>query len=145
MESGYLIIETSQRHPGLVRIYTATDRRPRLPESDREDPRIRYLASFNDVDAAVMHAHNALRRRLVNIDSRLYRVDLPRAIAVVESIALSHRRNYLDPRLDPGAREAIDAMAAARVVRQQQLAWIWSLVGWIALVLLAAHALTTFL
>jgi hypothetical protein len=128
-----------------VRIYTATDRLPHLPESDSEDPRIRYVASFNDVDAAQMHAHNALRHRLVNTDTRLYRAELPRAIAAVESITLSHRRNYLDPWLDPGVRETIDTMAAARAAHQQQQVRIWNLVGWIALALLAAHALTAFL
>lgn len=145
MESGYLIIETSQRHPGLVRIHTATDRPPHLPESDTEDPRIRYMARFNDVDAALMHAHNALRHRLVNTDTRLYRVELPRAIAAVESITLSHQRNYLDPWLDPGVRETIDTLAASRAAHQQQQVRIWNLVGWIALALLAAHALTAFL
>ncbi|MDD3448728.1 MAG: hypothetical protein PHF72_06815 [Gammaproteobacteria bacterium] len=145
MESGYLIIETSERHPGLVRLCTAAGRLPRLPESAAEDPRIRYLAGFNDVDAALMHAHNALRHRLVNADTRLYRVELPRAIAAVESITLPHRRNYLDPWLEPGVRETIDAMTAAHAARQRQRARIWNLVGWIALALLAAQALTGFL
>ena len=141
METGTLIVESSNRHPELVRIYTREQPPAVLQQTPESDPRIRYMATFEDVDAAAMHAHEALRRRLVDLDNRLYRVELLTAIAAVEAIGLHHRRVFLDPELDTPAREAIAAKATRRVARRRRLNRIWTGVGWFALGLLLLRAL----
>ncbi|MBK1731395.1 hypothetical protein [Thiococcus pfennigii] len=141
MQTGYLLIETRRDRPGQVRLDTA-----RLPPPHPAPlgptgggPRLHYVARFTDIEAAPMHAHEALRRHLLDGDARVYRTDPLTAVAAVETIALPHQRLYLDPALDadPCLAEAI----ARRQARQRRRERLWQGVGVGALVLLALLAI----
>ncbi len=118
MQDGYLLLETHPAHPGLVRL-RASDATsgipataPRPGEGDRDAiAALRYAASFNDIDAALMHFHDGLRGCLVDLNARLYRTSIGEAIAAAEAIELGHRRLYIDPDL------ADDPDIAARIAR----------------------------
>lgn len=133
MYGGYLLIETDKRQPGMVRI-RETAAPPAFSTRDRTGTLVRYAARFDDVSAARMHAHAALRHRLVDIDAGLYRSDPIAAVAAVDASDLTHRRFYLDPLLasDP----ALDAAIACRRQRLRTLDRIWHIVGGLAILLL---------
>jgi len=134
VRTGYLYVETSDSHPGLARV-VATDLPPRLsPAAEHLDPRVRYLARFDDLDAGRMHAHTALRRRLVDIEADLYRVQAIDAIAAVEASGLRHERLYLDPLL--ANEPQLHASIARRLARQQRSDRVWAAVGVVGAVLL---------
>lgn len=139
MEQGYLYIETSDSHPGLLRVLTAI-RKPAVPERHC-DPEVRYIACFKDLQVAQMHAHTALRRRLVDIDNHVYRGDVIDAIAAVEADDVWHERAYLDPELDEANHELIENKIARRVERRQRVNHIFDLVGKAAIGLLMANLL----
>jgi len=123
VRTGYLYVETSDSHPGLARV-VATDLPPRLsPAAEHLDPRVRYLARFDDLDAGRMHAHTALRRRLVDIEADLYRVQAIDAIAAVEASGLRHERLYLDPLFTPRSRAGSPASNAATASGRRSAWW----------------------
>jgi hypothetical protein len=93
MRQGYLTIETNLAHPGMVRLRGLDSIPTEFP------PHLKYVARFSDLDAALMHFHTGLRRRLVDVDKRIYRASETEAVAVSEAIELSQRRIYLDPEL----------------------------------------------
>lgn len=128
MRSGYLTVETRSGRPGLVRIHTCAVRPP-SEKLTAADPRVCYMARFQDTEAALMHAHNALRRSLVDVDARLYRAD------PIDAIALSHERLHLDP--DLANSPSLARKIAQRRARQARIDRLWERVGVAALVLLA--------
>lgn len=111
MHHGYLAVETHRKRPGMIRLFSA-ERSPAPERPDPHQPRVRYVARFNDGTAALMHAHEFLKRRLIDPDTRLYRVSLERAIAAVQAIELRHRQVYIDPELDEESRMLIDVERA---------------------------------
>ncbi len=144
MQSGVLYLETHAAHPSLVRVALA-DALPPTDAGPDAAVRVRYAARFADGDAALMHTHELLRRRLVDIDARLYRTSLPAAIAAIESLDLSHRRLYVDPGLDANSVAAI-ARAQARLVHHRQVVdRVWTVVGYVALGLLLLRAVASLL
>lgn len=68
-----------------------------------------YCARFNDVDTAMMHAHLALCRKLLDIDAHLYRASPLEAAAAADALALRHRVIHLDPAVenDPRFKELV--------------------------------------
>lgn len=140
MHSAYLLLETSASHPGLARLFIA-ETLPPLP-GPAADPELRHAVRFTDIDVARMHAHELLRRRLVDIDAGLYQAGPLEAVAAVESIDLSHRRAYLDPALanDPALKTAIATLIARRLRRDR----LWEWVGMAALGLLLIKLLLGF-
>ena len=142
MEEGYLIIETSQEHPGLVRI-RKTEVHPGEPDPKiKTDPQIRYIARFNDLSAAQMHVHTELRHRLVSAEAGLYRSDPITAVAAAESVELRHRQIYLDPNL--AGDEALDAAIEKRHWRHGLTEKIWQGVGFLAVAFLLIKILFGF-
>ena len=135
MRQGYLLIEIHPDFPGRIRLQ-ASDRPPDHPleHPNSQSPRICYAARFNDLDVAAMHAHTALRRDLIDIDAHLYRTDTLRAVAAVESIALSHRRIHLAPELASDPR--LGAEIARRQGRLRRRDQVWNGIGLLALLLL---------
>jgi len=142
VRTGFLYVETSTSHPGLVRLRWA-ERPPPLPDlGAHPDPELRYCAYFRDIDAARMHAHAQLRRLLLDIDSGLYRTTPVRAVAVIKSIDLYHGRVFLDPRLNAD----LDLESSVRSIeaRRRTISGIWEWVGWAALAILLAELLLSF-
>jgi hypothetical protein len=140
MREGYLIVETHPGHPDLVCI-RGVDRLGDLAPApggqapaDEGPAQVRYAALFSDLETALMHLHGALRRRLIDIDSRLYRCDPVSAVAAAAAIGLRHRDLYLDPGLaaDPALTAATDRLRQRRRVVHR----IWNGVGIAALLLL---------
>ena len=134
MRNGYLLIRTHRDHPDLVQL-AITDGPPREPDIDDDAPvRLRYAAHFTDVDAALMHTHEILRRHLVDINTRRYRRSAVEAAAAADAIDLRHFRLYFDPCLaaDPELARITNALKRRRQRRDNLL----SMVGVIALIML---------
>jgi len=126
MEPGYLYLVSTAEYPGLVR-FQVSDRLP--PTEVDSGSGVRYVARFNDIDAALMHVQNELRHSLVDIDEHIYRVDLATAVAAVEADELRHKRVWMDEKVDNEAlRSRTDDFRIQH--RKQDKFWRW--VGMIA-------------
>lgn len=139
MESGLLSIETSANHPGLIRIRAVVDGvHPASThmESARDDAEKRMVLHFQDVYAARMHAHQALRRHLVDIDTGVYRVTLVEAIACLQAIGLRHRSEYLDPKLTEQMLSDIAKRVKSKRKHAATIDRIWQIVGGLAVAFL---------
>lgn len=124
MESGYLLIQTREDHHGLVCLADSEGPPPLPPAADPSGLlQIRYAARFDDIDAALMHAHTALRHSLVDVERRLYRTEVLQAVAAVDTIALRHRRIYLDPALENDQRLAAEIARRDKSHRRNDLIW----------------------
>jgi len=134
MDQGYLLLETHPEHPGLVHVRTSTQ------VSLTPPPNLRFAARFRDIDAALMHFHEGLRRRLVDLDARLYRADITEAIAIADAIDLEHRRVFIDPAIAGDPR--LDANLARRRSRHRRWDLIFNGIGLAALALLLFRVLT---
>jgi len=122
VQSGYLAIETHQDRPGVVRLALSPEAPDPAPDTAMQtDRRLRYIARFNDCDAALMHTHEILKRRLIDPDAHLYRVSAEWAIAAIESIDLKCRRIYLDGEFSNESKEAIASQAER--LRSRRRAW----------------------
>jgi hypothetical protein len=141
MHTGYLFIETHAGRPGLVRLAVA--KRPPVIDDGpaTAQRRIRYLARFNDGDAALMHAHALLRRHLVDVNSRLYRADLASAIAAAQSLGLAHERLYLDPQLGDAVLIRVETRTEELQRRRRTRDRLLYLLGYLALAMGLLHAL----
>ena len=135
MKPGYLAIETHTDHQGWIRLLLG-DRQPALGTDPDASRRICYVARFNDGDAALMHTHEILKRRLLDLDARLYRANLAQGIAAIESLDLRHRQVYLDPDLSTEIRAEVDALAAHNRHRKQLRDRFFKTLGYIGLGLL---------
>lgn len=134
MKAGDLIIETRASHPGLVRILTsATISGDDSVLTSDTRPVIRYMARFDDLDTARLHAFSALRRHMLDVDAALFHVPVEEAIAVVESIGLPHRRIYLDPELPAHSVATIEARTRVLRNRRKRREAVWQWIGWLAL------------
>ena len=140
MQSGYLAIETHRDHPGVVRFLSST-RAPDPDSAAHSAHRLRYIARFNDLEAALMHTHELLKRRLIDPDAHLYRVSPERAIAATESLDLKHRRIYLDAGFSDESRAAMDSLAAGFRARHQAWVVIFQTIGYIGVAILLFNLL----
>lgn len=130
METGYLLLETRTDQPGLV--IARAQRAP--PGTDAVG--LRFAARFNDIDAALMHFHERLRRRLRSLEPRSYAVDLVEAVAAADAIELDHRRIYLDPALSQ--RDVIDSRIKEYHRRYRLKDRLLQAVGLLAVIFLVA-------
>ena len=138
MHIGYLTVETHPEHKGVIRL-AKHNYRPHTPDG-AAGGHISYVARYNDIDAAMMHVHEVLKRRLVDLDHHLYRTDLVDAIAAAKSRVLAHRDIWIDPDLDQIVRERIDTRVAYHKERQARWNRIMVIVSKIAIGLLIAEA-----
>ena len=97
---------------------------------------IRYIARFGDREAALMHTHEILKRRLLDLDTHLYRVPLEQAIGAIESLDINHRRIYLDGDLSAGARRTIQGWTSRYRNRHSRWDRFFEALGYIGLGLL---------
>ncbi|MGB5560695.1 MAG: hypothetical protein WBM71_02270 [Sedimenticolaceae bacterium] len=108
VENGYLSIETHRDRPAIARFFLSAE--PPDPQAGvHAARRIRYIARFNDRDAALMHVHEVLKRRLIDPDTHLYGVPVEHAIAAAESLDLKHTRIYVDTEFGDDAHASIAA------------------------------------
>jgi hypothetical protein len=143
MQSGFLFVETNARHPGMVRIRGAAQDPTPIGDGLRagHGPRVRLVVRFLDLDAARMHAHTELRRRLIDADAGTYRASLVEAVAALDAIQLDHRLIYRDPDISTEDAAAIASLVRAR---HKQQAWqdkAWQIVGGLGIGLLVFFAL----
>ncbi len=138
MRPGYLSIQTEEDLPGKVLIGASPSLPAVLTGSARPNPlspsQLHFCARFEDLDAAVMHFHGAMPRRLVDCDRRLYRVSVVDAVAAADAIMLSHRRVYIAPAL-------VDSAPLAQAIarrRARHLRWsrLFDGIGYLALLFL---------
>ena len=116
-----------------------------LPDPDptgQSERRWRYIAGFNDSEAALMHTHELLKRRLLDPDTHMYRTSPERAIAAVESLDLKHRRIYLDPNFDAQSQASIGTMTQKYVGQRRAWASFFQTLGYIGIGLLLLNLLT---
>ncbi len=140
MQLGYLSIETRADRPGLIRIALSTQC-PAVPEDRTDGPlRVRYIARVNDREAAMMHVHQLLRGRLVDLDSRIYRGDLVTAVAAIESLGLAHERIYLDLESDGEHCSLINTKVLSLAAKRRRYERFWNAVGYTALGFLLLQA-----
>ncbi len=99
-------------------------------------PRVRYIARFGDREAALMHTHEILKRRLLDLDTHMYRVALAQAIGAIESLDLNHRRIYLDSDLSAGETRAIQAWTSRFRHRRRRWDRFFEALGYVGLGLL---------
>ncbi|MCU7801612.1 MAG: hypothetical protein KZQ96_00325 [Candidatus Thiodiazotropha sp. (ex Lucinoma borealis)] len=133
MKTGYITLETHPDHTGLVRVLTYDE----LPgtQAANQGSAVRYIARFDDIDAGQMHLHNELHNALVDLDNHIYRADLKRMIAAVESDELHHKQVWIDPSLSDSEKEAINTQAAKLKLRHKRWNTIWLIVGGFFIVL----------
>jgi len=132
MRAGFLYLQTHRDHPGLIRVLKAEH--PPALEFKPDDPvAIRYIARFNDLDAARMHFHNAMPRRLVDVNASLYRTTLPEAIANIETCELRHQRFWIDPDLSEDELQRITTHSERQGRRHRRNEIIWRIIGALAL------------
>jgi hypothetical protein len=128
MQPGYLLLEVLPDQAGLV-LLSAQAKAPQL-----DHPDLRFVARFDDIDAAFMHLHECLRRQLQTLEPRTYRVDLLEAMAAADAIGLDHRRIYVDTQhADP---QRLNQRIEVLRRRRQRINLILNAVGAAALLLL---------
>jgi hypothetical protein len=135
LKSGFVSVETHADHLDLIRILLSEEQ-PDLAPTPDADRSIRYCARFYDSEAGLMHTHEILKRRLVDINTHLYRVPPEQAIAAIESVDLKHRRIYLDPDLDGRARAEAARLAEKYRRRRRRKDAVFRILGYLALALL---------
>ena len=141
MQSGYIAIETHTERPGLVR-FVLCDKLPDPDPTGHSELRWRYIAGFNDREAALMHIHELLKRQLLDPDTHMYRTSPERAIAAVESLDLKHRRIYLDPDFDGHSKATITSLTEKYVGRRRAWTSLFQVLGYIGIGLLLLNLLT---
>jgi len=140
VRGGYLSIETERGHPGLIRLAGSATPPPIWaasgPPGAPDQPLLHFCARFDDLDAALMHFHGAMPRRLVDVDEKRYRASVAEAVVAADAIMLGHRRVYIDPELaeSPVLRQAIEQRRA----RHERWSRVFDWVGYVALVVLLA-------
>jgi hypothetical protein len=106
---------------------------PAFPEPSSQSE-LHFCARFDDLDAALMHFHSAMPRRLADLDAKLYRASVEEAVVAADAIMLAHRRVYIDPTLaeNPVIGQAIER----RRKRHKRWSRTFDWVGYVALVAL---------
>lgn len=139
MKSGFLSLQTHPDHPGLVRV-TAHDIQPELATPDGQTS-FRYVARFEDIEAGEMHLHNCMRRRLVDLDNRIYRGELEYMIACVEAENLDHVRVWLDPAIADATSQRIEQLISRMRANSRRYDRIWQAIGIAAILMLLLSTL----
>jgi len=145
MDSGYLVAETNDAHPGLVRLYT-NDTLPPIPGESGTSATAsaipRLAVFFQDLSAARMHAHELLRHKAVDPGTGLYRSTPIEIAAMIESIGLRQRLAYIDPALS--ANPTLERMIAQRRAKRMRTDRTWRIIGAIAVIFLILKMLLGF-
>lgn len=128
-----MLLEAQSDQPGIVSVHA----RDGAPQLDR--PGLRFAARFDDIDAALMHLHEGLRRHLNTLDPRTYRVDLEEAVAAADAVELDHRRVFIEPEL--AESYSLDDRIKRLRLRHRRFDLLMQAVGLLALLLLTLLSL----
>ena len=139
MRAGFIHLETNPEYPDRVRLIV-TDHLPDITAHEKGGD-IRFIARFNDVGGARMHAHEKLKRKLIDIDAGLYRVSLAEAMAAVSTDVLNHKVVWIDPEIEKSAIEEMERLKRRNIERKQLIDYIMRIVGWLAILWLLFHFL----
>lgn len=139
MRPGYLALETHPDNPGMVRLLSSYDNPMDTPDGSSGD--LRLVMSFQDIDAAEMHGHTAMRHELVDINNHLYKKSLARAIGDLESIQLKHELIWKDPNLtEEDLKEMEEEMEHNADIRSREAAFV-KFIKWAAIAILVFNLL----
>lgn len=133
MQTGYLLLEMHAERPGVVSVRA----RDGAPQLDR--PGLRFAARFDDIDAALMHLHERLRRHLNTLEPRTYRVDLEEAVAAADAIELDHHRVFIEPALAESG--SLDDRIKSERLQHRRFDLLMQAVGLLALLFLVLWGL----
>jgi hypothetical protein len=136
MLQGYLFLVSNPSYPGYFRLVCKSEDEYADSSTRLDDPDSNALlvVRFTDIDTAKLHAHSALNRHLVDIDTHLYKVEAADAIAALETIELPHERVYIDPTIEQSVDRRVEKLEARLVKRHRLQNRIWQWLGWFALI-----------
>ena len=140
MQIGFLGLVTNPKFPDRLRIVTWE----KLPEKidNKFEKNIRYITKFNDILAAKLQLHNALRHSLLDANYDLYQTTLEKAISAIESNKdLKQERIWIDSTLN---KKTIATLTIRRKQQQRRIDIIIQLVGILAIVLLIINFFSSF-
>ncbi len=139
MYAGYLSLSSDPEQPGVLRVRASREPPAGIPTP--QDPDLRYVARFDDLDAGRMHLHESLRHGLLDVESGRYRADLAFAVAALEADGLRHERVWIDPAAGPEVLSRVARQVDDLKRGQRRRDRLWRCVGWGAIVLLACRVL----
>ncbi len=142
MRSGHVYLELDRDRQGIVHVGESAELPPL--NSSGAGRLIVWAGVFNDRDAALMHAHNKLCRKLVDINNKLYQVSVGQAIAALETDILPHRRVFIDQSLDKATLNEIDRWSNYYRNRRHRLETVLSWIKVIAIGLLLINLILGF-
>ena len=139
MKTGFLTLETHPDRNDLVRVRM----REKMPElsTQGDGAAIRYVARFQDIEAAQMHVQNMMHSFLVDLEYRIYRKSLAEMIACVEADELEHVRIWIDPTINEVESRYIESLVERHRSRHKLIDLIWQMVGIAGLILLLSSGL----
>lgn len=138
MQSGFLGVINNPAFPDMIKIIT-WDELPKSKNNSYEND-IRYITKFNDILAAKMHLHNALRHTLIDANNDLYQTDIANAIAAIESNDdLQQQKVWIDPSLNNDVLNSISKLTAQKRLRKKRINTMIKILGLLALGLLALN------
>lgn len=140
MRTGFLTLETHPGHRDLVRV-RMRERMPDLATRD-DETEIRYLARFQDIEAAQMHVQNMMHGFLVNLEHRIYEKPLVEMIACVEADELDHARVWIDPGINQDELARIESLVKRHRRRRKWIDLAWQAAGIAGLILLFLSGLS---
>jgi hypothetical protein len=140
MKSGFLSLETHFNHRDLVRV-RMWEKMPDLAKPD-DETQIRYLARFQDIEAAQMHVQNMMHGALVNLEQRIYEKPLVEMIACVEADELDHARVWLDPAINQDELAHIESLVNRHKRHRKWVDLAWQAAGIAGLILLFLSGLS---
>lgn len=138
MNEGYLSLETHPDRPGLVRL-VSSDEDPRGHHEGSGNTR--FVLKFQDIHAAFMHAHTAMRHSMVDLNNHLYKKSLAEAMGDLESIELRHEPIWKDPDLSSEELDVMEHEIEHRHEQQARRDRFVQIIKWVAIGLLVFNLL----
>lgn len=138
MQAGFLGVITNPTFPDRIKIITWNS----LPQkvNGRHENGIRYITKFNDILAAKMHLHQALRHHLLDANNDLYQTTLLNAVAAIESNDhLRQERIWIDSHQDTNFLNSVTELTTIRRLKTKRINFAIQLVGFSAIGLLALN------
>ncbi len=138
MQMGFLGVVTNTEFPDRVKI-VAWDKYPQNKNNNYGE-KIRYITKFNDVLAAKMHVHNTLKRQLLDSNSDLYKADVIKAIAAIESDDdLRQEKIWMDENIDSEILDSIEDIIDKNRSKKKRINFFIYLFAYAVLGLLALN------